>query len=114
LKTKITHSTEEFENALKQSGQQKFVLRLYVKGQTPNSRRAMENADKICREHLEGRYTLEIIDLDSYPERAREEDIIAIPALIKEIPGPLRKLIGDLSNTERVLIGLGLITLTDG
>ena len=71
-KSKAMGSTDKFEKALKDSGDQRYVLRLYVKGQTPNSRRAMKNAEKICSEHLQGRYELEIIDLNEHPELAKQ------------------------------------------
>jgi circadian clock protein KaiB len=85
---------------------QKYVLRLYVSGITPRSTRAIENIRKICEENLKGRYELEVIDVYQQPELARSEQIIAAPTLIKKLPLPLRKFIGDLSNTERLLVGL--------
>ena len=85
-----------------------FQLRLYVAGQTPKSLRAFENLKKICEEHLAGRYNIEIIDLIKYPKLAAEDQILAIPTVVRRLPEPLRKLIGDLSNTERVLVGLQL------
>ena len=85
-----------------------FVLRLYVTGATPRSVRAIGNIKQICEEHLEGRYVLEVIDLYQQPQLARGEQIIAAPTLIKELPLPLRRIIGDLSSTERVLVGLDL------
>ena len=85
---------------------QKYVLRLYVSGITPRSTRAIENIRKICEENLKGRYELEVIDIFQQPEAARSEQIIAAPTLIKKLPLPLRKFIGDLSNTERILVGL--------
>ena len=85
-----------------------YVLRLYVAGMTPRSRRAIENVSKVCAEHLEGRYNLEVIDIYQQPSLAKGEQIIAVPTLIKELPAPLRRLIGDMSNAERLLVGLDL------
>ena len=87
---------------------QRYVLRLYVTGLTPKSARAVENVRKICDEHLEGRYELEVIDIYQQPTLARGEQIIAAPTLIKRLPLPLRRIIGDMSSTERVLLGLDL------
>jgi len=92
--------------------QEKFILRLYVAGTTPQSTRAILNAQKICEEHLGGRYQLEVIDIYQRPQLARDEQIIAVPTLVRHLPPPLRKLVGDLSNSERVLIGLDLLNLT--
>jgi circadian clock protein KaiB len=88
----------------------RYVLRLYVAGQTANSIRAIANIKRICERELEGRYDLEIIDLYQQPQLARGEQIVAVPTLIKELPPPLRRIIGDMSNTERVLVGLDLRT----
>lgn len=85
-----------------------FQLRLYVAGQTPKSIRAFENLKLICEEHLAGQYNLEVIDLIKKPKLAREDQILAIPTVVRRLPPPLKKLIGDLSNTERVLVGLQL------
>jgi len=83
-------------------------LRLYVAGQTPRSARAMSNLRKICEEHLAGRYSIEVIDLLQNPQLARGDQILAIPTLVRRLPKPIKKIIGDLSNSERVLIGLDL------
>jgi len=83
-----------------------FQLRLYVAGQTPKSVRAYENLKKICEEHLAGRYTIDIIDLMKNPQLAKGDEIVAIPTLVRQLPHPIRKIIGDLSNTERALVGL--------
>lgn len=88
---------------------EKYRLKLYVSGSTPKSIKAIQNIRKICNEHLAGRYDLEVIDIYQQPALVAGEQIIAVPTLIKELPGPLRKLIGDLSNTERVLFGLDLV-----
>lgn len=83
-------------------------LRLYVAGRTPRSVAAEENLKRICEEHLAGRYTVEIIDLAKNPRLAKDDQIVAIPTLIRKLPEPLRKIIGDLSDTERALVGLNL------
>ena len=85
-----------------------YVLRLYVAGMKHNSHKAIENIQRICAEHLQGRYELEIIDIYQQPNLAREAQIVAAPTLIKEQPLPVRRIIGDLSQTERILAGLGL------
>ena len=85
-----------------------YVLRLYVSGQTPRSVLAIENMRRICAEHISERYALEIIDIYLHPEACQKEQIIAVPTLLKVLPHPLRRIIGDLSNTEKVLIGLNL------
>jgi circadian clock protein KaiB len=86
-----------------------FILRLYVAGQTPKSIAAFVNLKKICEEHLAGRYRIEVIDLLRNPQLARGDQILAVPTLVRNLPVPVRKIIGDLSNTERVLIGLDLL-----
>ena len=85
-----------------------YVLRLYVTGATPRSTRAIANIRKLCEEHLKGRYSLEVIDIYQQAPLAAEEQIIAAPTLIKKLPLPLRQMVGDLSDQERVLIGLDL------
>jgi circadian clock protein KaiB len=99
-------ATKDFELALHETDKGTYVLRLYVSGMTPNSLRAVENVRKICAEHLEGRYQLEIIDIYQQPIFAKEGQIVAAPTLVKELPPPLRKFIGDMSQTERILLGL--------
>ncbi len=86
-----------------------FILRLYVAGQTPKSLMAFANLKKICEEHLKGQYTIEVVDLLENPTLARGDQILAVPTLVRKLPEPVRKIIGDLSNTERVLIGLDLL-----
>lgn len=86
----------------------RYELRLYVAGQTPKSLTAFANLKKICEEHLAGRYRIEIIDLLEQPQLAAGDQILAIPTLVRQLPQPLKKIIGDLSNTERVLVGLDL------
>jgi circadian clock protein KaiB len=85
-----------------------YVLRLYVTGMTARSRRAIENVREICEAHLHGRYELEVIDIYQQPVLAKGDQIIAAPTLIKRLPLPLRRIIGDMSTTERVLVGLDL------
>ena len=87
---------------------EKYVLRLFVTGTSPNSVRAIGNLRELCELHLKGRYSLEIIDVYQQPEIARKEQIIALPLLVKKSPGPESRLIGDMSETEKVLKGLGL------
>jgi len=86
----------------------KYVLRLYVSGSTSKSALAVENIKRICEQHLKNRYDLEVIDIYQQPSLAREEQIVAVPTLIKRSPLPLRRLIGDLSNQKKVLFGLDL------
>ncbi|HTP68321.1 MAG TPA: circadian clock KaiB family protein [Dongiaceae bacterium] len=83
-------------------------LRLYVAGQTPKSLAALANLNKICQEHLQGRYKLSVIDLIKKPQLAQGDQILAIPTLVRKLPVPIRKIIGDLSNLDRVLVGLNL------
>ena len=89
-------------------------LRLYVAGQTPKSLAALSNLNKICKEHLHGRYKLYVIDLIKKPELAQGDQILAIPTLVRKLPQPIRKIIGDLSNLDRVLVGLNLRDTTGG
>lgn len=107
-KIKPTDSTAAFERELGSAVKPLYVLRLYVTGMTPNSIRAIANVKQICVEHLLGRYELEVIDLYQHPQLAEGEQISAAPTLIKKLPPPLRRIIGDMSNTERVLVGLDL------
>ena len=85
-----------------------YQLRLYVAGQTPKSLAAFANLKKICEEHLAGKYHIEVIDLLKKPQLASGDQILAIPTLVRKLPEPIKKIIGDLSNTERVLVGLDL------
>ncbi len=85
-----------------------WELRLYVAGQTTRSLAAMNNLRRLCEEHLHGRYRIEVVDLQANPSLAREDEIVAVPTLVRKLPPPLRKIIGDLSNTEKVLVGLRL------
>ncbi len=90
------------------SKQKTWELRLYVAGQTPKSMAAFANLKKICEDHLAGQYHIEVIDLLKQPQLASGDQILAIPTLVRKLPQPIRKIIGDLSNTERVLVGLNL------
>ena len=85
-----------------------WTLRLYIAGQTPKSVAAVANLKKFCAEYLDERYTIEIIDLKNDPKLARRDDIVAVPTLVRKLPVPVRKIIGDLSSTERVLVGFDL------
>jgi len=84
-------------------------LRLYVAGQTPKSRAALANLKAICESHLQGLYRIEVIDLVTHPELAREDQIVALPTLIRKLPPPVKRIIGDLSNKERTLVGMELV-----
>ena len=89
-------------------GRNEYVLRLYVAGQSARSRAALQNLEAICEEHLAGRYRIEVIDLLKQPQLARGDQILAVPTLVRRLPEPITKIIGDLSNEERVLVGLDL------
>lgn len=102
-------TTELFERSLSESQDQQYILRLYIAGTTIQSVIALQNIKKICEEHLQGRYELEVIDIYQQIESISSENIIAVPTLVKELPLPLQKMIGNLSNTEKVLIGLDLL-----
>jgi circadian clock protein KaiB len=91
---------------------ERYILRLYVAGMTTRSARAVENVRTFCEKHLEGRYDLQIIDVYQQPALARSEQLIAAPTLIKKLPLPLRRLIGDMSNEDRILVGLDLVPRT--
>jgi circadian clock protein KaiB len=94
------------------SKEEKWELRLYIAGQTPNSVLALKNITKYCKEHLEGKYTIEVVDLLKNPQLAEGDQIFAIPTLVRKVPVPLRKIIGDLSNEEKVLVGLNIRPLS--
>jgi len=104
----LQDATAAFEQALQETDQAHYLLKLYVSGMTPNSQRAIKNVQKICEEHLQGRFELEIIDIYQQPIFAKDGQIVAVPTLVRELPPPLRKFIGDLSQTERILAGLDL------
>ena len=103
-----------FELAAKAPPADRYVLRLYVSGMTPRSARAVKNLQAICDEYLEGRYDLEVVDIYQQPVLTRGEQIIAAPTLIKKLPLPMRRIIGDMSNKERVLLGLDLVRASGG
>ena len=107
---KKADTTEQFEKAVSRLGEEKYVLCLYVAGMTPNSARAISNLKKICEEYLASRYDLNVIDVYRKPTLAKGEQIIAAPTLIKRLPLPMRKLIGDMSDKGKVLIGLDIRT----
>ena len=87
---------------------EKWELRLYTAGQTPKSLAAFKNLKKVCDEHLPGQYSIEVIDLIANPRLAKDDQIVAIPTLVRKLPNPIRKIIGDLSDVERTLVGLQL------
>jgi circadian clock protein KaiB len=97
-----THS----EPAISVTAPESWDLRLYVAGQTPKSILAFDNLKRLCEEHLQGRYHIEVVDLVKTPKLARDDQIVAIPTLVRKLPSPIRKIIGDLSDTERTLVGL--------
>ncbi len=107
-KKQVRDSTQEFERTRVRSQKKPYVLRLYVTGTTPQSARAIANIKKLCEIHLKGRYELDVVDLYQQPQLAQGEQIIAAPTLIKKLPLPQRRIIGDMSKSERVLAGLDL------
>lgn len=88
--------------------EEEWILRLYTAGQSPRSLAALDNLKRLCEQHLSGRYTIEVVDLLKNPRLAKDDQIVAIPTLVRQLPSPLRKVIGDLSDTERALVGLQL------
>ena len=107
-KKKIKSSAEKFDMAISASGKERYILRLYITGTTNRSILALTNLKKICDEYLEGRYELEVFDLYQKPSLAKGDQIIAAPTLIKKLPLPFRRIIGDMSNIEKALLGLDL------
>jgi circadian clock protein KaiB len=103
-----SQSVTEFERGIEKAAKEKYILRLYVTGMTEKSRQAIQNIKRICDEHLKSRYDLEVIDIYRQPVLARGDQIVATPTLIKKLPVPIRKFIGDMSETEKILIGLDL------
>jgi len=102
-------------NPVKKTGTketEKWILRLYVAGQTPKAITAFANLKKICEEQLKGKYCIEVIDLLKNPQLGSEDQILALPTLVRKLPVPVRKIIGDLSDTERVLVGLNILTVS--
>src|SRR5512147_195951 len=106
--TRQTESKPTAPQAEEKSPQEFWILRLYVAGQTPKSLAAFTNLKRICEEHLAGQYEIEVVDLLENPQLAAGDQILAIPTLVRQLPEPLKKIIGDLSDTERTLIGLDL------
>jgi len=104
------HIRAAFEEAAQTPVAERYVLRLYVTGMTPRSARAVKNLQVICDEYLNGRYDLEVVDIYQQPVLTKGEQIIAAPTLIKKLPLPMRRIIGDMSNRDRVLLGLDLIS----
>lgn len=98
---------------MKNGARKTWRLRLYVAGQTPKSIAALANLKRLCEDHLAGRYRIEVIDLVKQPQLARRDDIVVVPTLVRQLPAPIRKIIGDLSNVERVLIGLDVTARHD-
>ena len=94
--------------ASKAGNEEKWELRLYTAGQTPKSLAAFRNLKKVCEEHLPGKYEIEVVDLLANPRLAKDHQIVAIPTLVRKLPNPIRKIIGDLSDVERTLVGLEL------
>jgi circadian clock protein KaiB len=108
MKKQVQKTKKELLKKEEELANEKYVLKLYVTGATPNSVNSIQNIKKICEEYLGDRYELEVIDIYQQPVLSRGEQIIAAPTLIKKLPLPLRKLIGDLSDTDRVLMGLNI------
>lgn len=109
MKRKISDTTEVSETlAAGHAGEQHYVLRLYVTGMTLRSTAAFASIKALCEQRLQGRYELEVVDLYQHPQLAIDEQIIAVPTLVKKLPAPLRRMVGDLSNLDRVLLGLDL------
>lgn len=108
IEKKIKSATGEFYQTTAHKSRDKYMLSLYITGSTSRSVMAISNLKKICEEYLEGKYELEVIDLYKNPLLAKEEQIIAAPTLIKKLPLPFRRIIGDMSNEEKVLMGLDL------
>jgi circadian clock protein KaiB len=105
---KVKDSTEAFDRVLRKPLKQKYVLRLYITGMTPRSTQAIQNIKKICDTELHDRYDLEVIDIYQRPVLTEGEQIIATPMLIKKLPLPIRRFVGDMSDTERIVLGLDL------
>ncbi len=112
--TALGMSAKAFQQTVADHPQERFVLKLYVSGMTARSRQAIENLKKLCDEHLGGRFELEIIDIYQQPGLAKGEQIIAAPTLVKRLPLPLRRVIGDMSNAGRILVVLGMVPLGNG
>ena len=107
--TNVKSDVKTIKRKSSEKDSDKWVLRLYVAGQSPKALTAFTNLKKICEEQLEGKYSIEVIDLLINPQLGNEDQILALPTLVRKLPVPVRKIIGDLSNTERVLVGLDLL-----
>jgi circadian clock protein KaiB len=112
MKQMDANSAKSTNEKPKRKANDQWVLRLYVAGQTPKALTAFANLKKICEEQLKGKYSIEVIDLLKNPQLGTPDQIFALPTLVRKLPVPVRKIIGDLSNTERVLIGLDLLPLS--
>lgn len=106
--TKKTARKTTAKKAPKPPPKDLWILRLYIAGETERARAALQNLEKICKEHLAGKYRLEVVDLTKTPALASGDQVLAVPTLVRRLPPPVKKIIGDLSNTERVLVGLNL------
>ena len=114
MKRSLKDQTAEFEKAIERHPKEgKLVLRLFVTGTTPRSLRAIQNIRDLCEKTLHGRYDLEVIDIYQHPEAVKPDQVVVTPTLVKRLPLPVRRLIGDLSNTDRVLVGLDLVPSGD-
>ena len=102
------NGTRQIRSARRYLQRERWDLRLYVAGQTDKSLRAINNLNRICKEHLEGRYSIQVIDLLEQPQLAAGDQILALPTLVRRLPEPVKKILGDLSNQERVLVGLDI------
>ena len=105
----LAPSAQEFERAIAAAPDARFVLRLYVSGMTVRSRQAVDNIRHLCEEHLAGRYDLEIVDIYQQPDLAKEGQVIAAPTLVKSLPPPLRRVIGDMGDPGRIMLVLGIV-----
>lgn len=101
-------SLQEIADKQEEGDDEKWELRLYIAGQTPRSIAAFANLKKLCEQHLQGRYNIEVVDLVKHPQLAAGDQILAIPTLVRKLPQPVRKIVGDLRDTERALVGLQL------
>jgi circadian clock protein KaiB len=106
-------SKDEMEEALRESANTRYLLRLYVVGESQKTKTAITNLEELCEKRLQGRYQLEVVDISKNPQLAMSEQIIAVPTLVKVLPLPIRRIIGDLSKPQRVIVGLDLINLDD-
>ena len=106
-------SIDKMEEALRESSTARYLLRLYVVGDSSKTKAAITNLEELCEKRLKGRYQLEVVDISKNPQLAISEQIVAIPTLVKVLPLPIRRIIGDLSKPQRVIVGLDLINLDD-